>query len=179
MTAVNSNKLSSIVGESSNGQVAINTSSTSVTQNNSSNEIVVTQESRQILATSTQTDLQVNSEGDSVVVGNLQGAGFSGGSYNQETGVVSFLSDDGLEFSTSDLRGTNANLSNEWIYLVTGYASEPTFTQTISDGDVYTYIFKNGTLFRLVPSGSAVDAFYSTFSSGVLSDLVASKGVSI
>ena len=179
MTAVNSNKLSSIVGESSNGQVTINTSSTSVTQNNSSNNIVITQEARQISTTSTQTDLQINLEGDSVVVGNLQGAGFSGGSYNEETGVVSFLSDDGLEFSTGDLRGTNASLSNEWIYLVTGYASEPTFTQTISDGDVYTYTFKNATLFRLVPSGSAVDSFYRDFTGGVLSNLVASKGVSI
>lgn len=152
MTAVNSNKLVSIVGQSSNSSVLITTE---------------------------QTDLQINQVGDSVVVGNLQGAGFSGGSYNEETGVVSFLSDDGLEFSTGDLRGTNASLSNEWIYLVTGYASEPTFTQTISDGDVYTYTFKNGTLFRLVPSGSAVDSFYSGFSNGILTDLVASKGVSI
>lgn len=152
MTAVNSNKLVSIVGQSSNSSVLITTE---------------------------QTDLQINQLGDSVVVGNLQGAGFSGGSYNEETGVVSFLSDDGLEFSTGDLRGTNASLSNEWIYLVTGYASEPTFTQTISDGDVYTYTFKNGTLFRLVPSGSAVDSFYSGFSNGILTGLVASKGVFI
>lgn len=152
MTAVNSNKLVSIVGQSSNSSVLITTE---------------------------QTDLQINQVGDSVVVGNLQGAGFSGGSYNEETGVVSFLSDDGLAFSTGDLRGTNASLSNEWIYLVTGYSSEPTFTQTISDGDVYTYTFKNGTLFRLVPSGSAVDSFYSGFSSGILTGLVASKGVSI
>ena len=33
------------------------------------------------------------------------GAGFTGGAYNSSTGVVSFTSDDGLGFSTADLRG--------------------------------------------------------------------------
>jgi len=55
----------------------------------------------------------------------------------------------------------------------------PTLTQTIADGDVYTYTYSNGTLYRLVPSGSEQDAFYSSFSGGVLSGLVASKGVTI
>lgn len=33
------------------------------------------------------------------------GLGWTGGSYNDSTGIVTFTSDDGLEFSTTDLRG--------------------------------------------------------------------------
>jgi len=36
-----------------------------------------------------------------------QGLGFTGGSYNSSTGVVSFTSDDGLGFVTGDLRGAD------------------------------------------------------------------------
>jgi len=35
------------------------------------------------------------------------GTGFTGGSYNASTGVVTFTSDDGLGFSTTDLRGAD------------------------------------------------------------------------
>ena len=35
------------------------------------------------------------------------GAGFTGGSYNSSTGIVTFTSDDGLGFSTGDLRGAD------------------------------------------------------------------------
>jgi len=66
-----------------------------------------------------------------------------------------------------------------WIDYTTGFSSIPTLTQTIETGDVYTYTYTNGTLYRLVPSGSEQDAFYSVFSGGVLSGLVASKGVTI
>lgn len=66
-----------------------------------------------------------------------------------------------------------------WIDYTTGFSSIPTLTQTIETGDVYTYTYTNGTLYRLVPSGSEQDAFYSAFSGGVLSGLVASKGVTI
>lgn len=41
-----------------------------------------------------------------------QGLGFTGGSYNASTGVVTFTSDDGLGFSTGDLRGTGDMLSS-------------------------------------------------------------------
>ena len=37
------------------------------------------------------------------------GDGFTGGSYNASTGVVTFTSDDGLGFSTGDLRGTDGS----------------------------------------------------------------------
>lgn len=37
----------------------------------------------------------------------VDGLGFTGGSYNSSTGVVTFASDDGLGFSTGDLRGAD------------------------------------------------------------------------
>ena len=67
----------------------------------------------------------------------------------------------------------------KWIDYATGFSVIPALTQTIADGDVYEYTYSNGTLYRLVPSGSEQDAFYSAFSGGVLSGLVASKGVTI
>lgn len=67
----------------------------------------------------------------------------------------------------------------KWIDYATGFSATPTLLQTIADGDVYEYTYSNGTLYRLVPSGSEQDAFYSAFSGGVLSGLVASKGVTI
>ena len=75
--------------------------------------------------------------------------------------------------------GGAAEASLTWIDYATGFSSAPTLTQTIATGDVYTYTYSNGTLYRLVPSGAEADAFYSAFSGGVLSGLVASKGVTI
>lgn len=52
------------------------------------------------------------------------GAGFTGGSYNVSTGVVTFTSDDGLGFATGDLRGADGltvNWQGDWV-LSTAYA---------------------------------------------------------
>jgi len=64
-----------------------------------------------------------------------------------------------------------------WIDYVNGYTTTPTLLQTIADGDVYEYTYTNTTLYRLVPTGSAIDSFYRTFSSGVLSGLVVEKTI--
>jgi len=40
------------------------------------------------------------------------GKGFTGGSYNANTGIITFSSTDGLGFTTSDLRGTDGNNGN-------------------------------------------------------------------
>ena len=64
-----------------------------------------------------------------------------------------------------------------WIDYVNGYTTTPTLLQTIADGDVYEYTYTNTTLYRLVPSGSAIDSFYTTFSGGVLSGLVVEKTI--
>jgi hypothetical protein len=64
-----------------------------------------------------------------------------------------------------------------WIDYVSGYTTTPTLLQTIADGDVYEYTYTNTTLYRLVPTGSAIDSFYRTFSGGVLSGLVVEKTI--
>lgn len=70
-----------------------------------------------------------------------------------------------------------------WISLVTGYSTEPTLNSTIATGDVYNYTFTTGvgtvTYYRLVPSGSADDAFYTTFSGGALSGLISKKPITV
>lgn len=66
-----------------------------------------------------------------------------------------------------------------WIDYVNGYTTTPTLLSTIADGDVYQYTYSNATLYRLVPSGAAIDSFYRTFSGGVLSGLVVEKTIQI
>ena len=66
-----------------------------------------------------------------------------------------------------------------WIDYATGFTSTPVLLTTIADGDVYEYTYTNGTLYRLVPSGSAIDSFYKYFIDGVLSKLVAEKQIRI
>ena len=45
----------------------------------------------------------------------IDGLGFTGGSYNPATGVVTFTSDDGLGFSTGDLRGADGEGAGDLI----------------------------------------------------------------
>jgi hypothetical protein len=42
-------------------------------------------------------------------INGINGKGFNGGVYNQNTGVVSFLSEDGIGFNTTDIRGKSGN----------------------------------------------------------------------
>lgn len=70
-----------------------------------------------------------------------------------------------------------------WMDLARGYKTTPTLLTTIVDGDVYEYVY-NGTsgdvtYYRLVPSGAADDAFYETFSGGILSNLIDTKEITI
>lgn len=78
---------------------------------------------------------------------------------------------------------THDEYTKSWINLAVGYDTEPTLNTTIADGDVYNYVYTTetgtATLYRLVPSGSADDAFYATFSNNVLSNLVAKKPLTI
>ena len=80
-------------------------------------------------------------------------------------------------------KGDDADLATTWIGLTTGWNTTPTFNATIATGDVWTYVYNgsggNVTYYRLVPSGSADDAFYTTFTAGVLSGLVATKEIEI
>jgi len=90
------------------------------------------------------------------------------------------LSDTGIQGPKGD-SGDAATTS--WIKLATGWKTAPTLNTTIADGDVWNYIYEGSsgdvTYYRLVPSGTADDAFYETFSDGVLSDLIVVKEVTI
>jgi hypothetical protein len=75
-------------------------------------------------------------------------------------------------FDTNTLAG-----GTKWLDYATGFleGTEPIQLTTISTGDVWSYNYGANTYFRLVPSGALADAFYSTFTSGVLSGLLAKK----
>lgn len=65
------------------------------------------------------------------------GTGFTGGSYNPSTGVVTFTSDDGLGFSTGDLRGPtypSANTTTTGLVDTTtqSFAGNKTFANNVS-----------------------------------------------
>ena len=65
-----------------------------------------------------------------------------------------------------------------WDFLAAKWSTEPVVVGTVAAGDVYAYTLGGVTRYRLVPSvySAALDAFYSTFSGGVLSGLICSRG---
>jgi hypothetical protein len=64
-----------------------------------------------------------------------------------------------------------------WTDYATGFSTEPTLIETIADGDVYSYNYDGKTLYRLV--GNPIDAFYTNYSGGSFSGLVAQKQITI
>lgn len=64
-----------------------------------------------------------------------------------------------------------------WTSLSTRWDTEPALVSTIAEGDVYTYTLDGTTRYRLVPDPYSAenDAFYATFSGGVLSDLITKR----
>ena len=75
-------------------------------------------------------------------------------------------------------RGSSEAITHSWVELATGFSSQ-SLESTIAAGDVYSYVYSNTTLFRLVPSGAEQDAFYTTFSGGALSGLVIGRGLAV
>ena len=69
-------------------------------------------------------------------VAGADGAGFTGGNYDENTGIVSFTSNDGLGFSTTDIRGTGGT---------TTAPSSPSF---------------NGLRFIITSDNSAVNSYW-------------------
>jgi len=65
-----------------------------------------------------------------------------------------------------------------WSYYVTMWSIEPTLNTSITGGDVYDYTLDGVTRYRFVPTiyDANEDAFYTTFSGGLLTGLVASRG---
>jgi hypothetical protein len=76
-----------------------------------------------------------------------------------------------------------SDLTTLWFYLASSWTSEPTvnLTSPALGGTVYTYIYGSTTYYRHVPSpyDPAEDAFYETYSGGVLSNQIAVKGIAI
>lgn len=64
-----------------------------------------------------------------------------------------------------------------WIDYATGFTTDPVFIETIAEGDVYSYNYGSKTLYRII--GNPDDAFYSNYSSGTFSGLVAEKAITI
>ena len=65
-----------------------------------------------------------------------------------------------------------------WIRLASEWTVAPVFNSSIAGGDVYDYTYGSTTYYRFVPTtyNPAQDAFYDTFSSGILSGEIANRG---
>ena len=65
-----------------------------------------------------------------------------------------------------------------WAYFKDHWSETPTPAGTTSGGSVLAYTLDGVTLYRLVPApyDPAQDAFYNTFTGGVLSGLIAARG---
>lgn len=72
--------------------------------------------------------------------------------------------------------GGSTNDTIKWFDYIVGSSSNSLNT-TIATGYVINYVYAGVTVYRLFPTGTAIDAFYSTFSNGVLSGLLAQKTI--
>ena len=65
-----------------------------------------------------------------------------------------------------------------WDYFAANWTAAPSQAGIVAAGNVYAYTLGGVTRYRLVPSvySAAQDAFYSSFSGGVLSGLIISRG---
>ena len=64
--------------------------------------------------------------------------------------------------------------SLKWLDIIVG-ASSSSLNTIIATGTVVNYVYAGVTYYRLIPIGIEKEAFYTTFSGGVLSGLVAQK----
>ena len=71
----------------------------------------------------------------------------------------------------------------DWMTLTRGYKTVPTFNSTIVGGDVYTYVYESSpsdkTYYRYIATDGSEDAYYGTFSGGILSNVIAKKEIII
>jgi hypothetical protein len=68
--------------------------------------------------------------------------------------------------------------NNSWTYFATTWSEPPVFNSSISGGSVYNYVLNGITRYRFVPTtyNPTQDSFYTNFSVGVLTGLIASRG---
>lgn len=78
--------------------------------------------------------------------------------------------------SNLDLAGNAVILS--WDFLACNWTTAPAQIGTTAAGSVWSYTLRGVTRFRLVPEPYAAsgDAFYTTFTGGVLSGLIVARG---
>lgn len=74
--------------------------------------------------------------------------------------------------------GTIPSGSATWDYYATNWSVAPTLNSSITGGDVYDYTLDGTTRYRFVPTtyDATQDAFYSTFSGGLLSGIIVTRG---
>jgi hypothetical protein len=69
----------------------------------------------------------------------------------------------------------------DWMTLVRGYKTTPSFIKNITGGSVYSYVYNsspfNKIYYRYIATDGSEDSFYTTFVNDVLSGLVASKSI--
>lgn len=71
-------------------------------------------------------------------------------------------------------------VETSWLGLATGFESLPIIVSTISSGVIYAYrYFGNITFYRYIANNGTLDAFYRSFTDGVLSDIIASKKLDV
>lgn len=133
-------------------------------------------------------DPDINITGDATGTGNpnivlnLTPSGVSAGTYGDSVTIPKI---------TVDAKGRTTLVENipvakqwqlEWQYLASQWSTEPsqvgTATINSSSGAVYTYTLNGVTRYRFVPDtyNSTLDRFYTTYTSGVLSGLISSRG---
>lgn len=87
----------------------------------------------------------------------------------------------GFDLFASDSTGLlsfQVNSPLSWTVLANQWSASPTQVGTTPAGTVWAYTVNDETRFRLVPEPYAAtqDAFYSNFSDGTLSGLIAARG---
>ena len=91
-------------------------------------------------------------------------------------------------FVNNNLTVTNTVSANyykgtiiDWMTLTRGFKIEPVFNSTIAGGDVYTYVYESSpsdkTYYRYIATDGSEDAYYGTFSGGILSNLITKKKI--
>lgn len=81
-----------------------------------------------------------------------------------------------LDLQTQGTQGTASPPT--WEFYAANWSTPPTQVSTTAAGAVYSYVLDGVTRYRLVPAvyDPTDDAFYSTFTGGVLSGLIVSRG---
>lgn len=79
---------------------------------------------------------------------------------------------------TAKFDATGGGGSNGWTYYATTWSTAPSVNSAIAGGIVYNYTLSGTTRYRFVPTtyDPTTDAFYSTFSGGVLSGIIIARG---